>query len=83
MFSLDAQLGFHSFLALLRSMPDVVRIEFQENSPCYRVHPVFDQTTAHIQKMVWEQRDKFQHQNKVYQIDLFFHEEIVFSPLVI
>lgn len=65
-FVIDAQLGFHSVLALLRSMPDVVRIEFKENGSCYRVHPVFDQTTAHIQKMVWEQRDKYRHQNKVY-----------------
>ena len=67
---LDAQLGFHSFLALLRSMPDVVRIEFREDNAAYRVHPVYDQTTAHIQKMVWEQRDKFQHQNRVNHMDL-------------
>ena len=67
---LDVQLGFHSFLALLRSMPDVVRIEFREDNAAYRVHPVYDQTTAHIQKMVWEQRDKFQHQNRVNPMDL-------------
>ncbi|CAF0764550.1 unnamed protein product [Rotaria sordida] len=60
------ELGFHSFLALLRSMPDVVRIECKENSPSYRVHPVYDQTTAHIQKMVFEQRDKYQHENQLY-----------------
>ncbi len=62
---LDAELGFHSFLSLLRSMPDVVRIEHKENSPSYRVHPVYDETTAHIQKMVLEQRDKYQHENQV------------------
>ncbi|CAF4418720.1 unnamed protein product [Rotaria sp. Silwood2] len=60
------ELGFHSFLALLRSMPDVVRIEYKENSPSYRVHPVYDETIAHIQKMVLEQRDKYEYQNQIY-----------------
>lgn len=63
-------------------MPDVVRIEFRENNPAYRVHPVFDQTTAHIQKMVWEQRDKYQHQNKVKQ-HRYYNEEIHCFCLVI
>ncbi len=62
---LDVELGFHSFLSLLRSMPDVVRIECKENSSSYRVHPVYDQSTAHIQKMVLEQNDKYQYQNRV------------------
>ncbi|CAF1389522.1 unnamed protein product [Rotaria magnacalcarata] len=61
-----AELGYHSFLALLRSMPDVVRIECKENSISYRVHPVYDETTAHIQKMVFEQRDKYKPQNRSY-----------------
>jgi hypothetical protein len=46
-------------------MPDVVRIEYKENSPSYRVHPVDDESTAHIQKMVREQRDKYEYQNRV------------------
>lgn len=46
-------------------MPDVVKIEHKENSSSYRVHPVYDQSTAHIQKMVLEQRDKYEHQNRV------------------
>jgi hypothetical protein len=46
-------------------MPDVVHIEYKENSPSYRVHPVYDETTAHIQKMVFEQRDQYEYQNKV------------------
>lgn len=46
-------------------MPDVVRIELKENGISYRVHPVYDQTTAHIQKMVFEQRDRYQAQNRV------------------
>ncbi|CAF3407053.1 unnamed protein product [Rotaria socialis] len=61
-----AELGYHSFLALLRSMPDVVRIECKENSISYRVHPVYDETTAHIQKLVFEQRDKYKQQNRSY-----------------
>ncbi len=57
-------------MALLRSMPDVVRIEYKENSSSYRVHPVYNQSTAHIQKMVYEQRDKYQHQNEVNKIKI-------------
>jgi hypothetical protein len=49
-------------------MPDVVRIEYKENSISYRVHPVYDQSTAHIQKMVFEQRDKYELQNRVKEI---------------
>ncbi len=52
-------------MALLRSMPDVVRIEYKENSSSYRVHPVYDESTAHIQKMVFEQNDKYEYQNRV------------------
>ena len=62
---LDEELGFHSFLSLLRSMPDVVFIECKDKNSSYRVHPVYDQSTAHIQKMVLEQRDKYQYQNTV------------------
>ncbi len=58
-------------MALLRSMPDVVRIEYKENSPSYRVHPVYDQSTAHIQKMVLEQRDKYELKNRVKNNSLF------------
>ncbi|CAF4363073.1 unnamed protein product, partial [Adineta steineri] len=36
------ELGFHSVLSLLNSMPDVVQIEFKENSTSYRIHPVYD-----------------------------------------
>jgi hypothetical protein len=46
-------------------MPDVVRIEYKENSSSYRVHPVYDESTAHIQKMVFEQNDKYEYQNRV------------------
>ena len=52
-------------MALLRSMPDVVRIEYKENSTSYRVHPVYHQSTAHIQKMVLEQRDKYEEEHRV------------------
>jgi hypothetical protein len=51
-------------------MPDVVRIEYKENSSSYRVHPVYNESTAHIQKMVYEQRDKYQHQNEVNKIKI-------------
>ena len=47
-------------------MPDVVQIETKPDSMSYRVHPVYNQTTVHIQKMVLEQRDKYQYENKVY-----------------
>ncbi|CAF3961905.1 unnamed protein product [Adineta steineri] len=60
------ELGFHSVLSLLNSMPDVVQIEFKENSTSYRIHPVYDKTTAHIQKMVLEQRDKYEYENQLY-----------------
>jgi len=59
------QLGFHSFLSFLRSMPDVVTIECKPNSTSYRVHPVSHQSTEHIQKMVLQQRDKYKKQNQV------------------
>ncbi|CAF1075515.1 unnamed protein product [Adineta steineri] len=59
------ELGFHSVLSLLNSMPDVVQIEFKENSTSYRIHPVYDKTTAHIQKMVLEQRDKYEYENQI------------------
>jgi hypothetical protein len=54
-------------------MPDVVRIEYKENSSSYRVHPIYNQSTAHIQKMVYEQRDKYQYQNQVNQINILIN----------
>ncbi|CAF5026428.1 unnamed protein product, partial [Rotaria sp. Silwood1] len=76
------ELGFHSFLALLRSMPDVVRIEYKENSPSYRVHPVYDETTAHIQKMVFEQRDKYEYQNQLYSQNWYSNNDIRQNKLI-
>ena len=63
-------------------MPDVVRIECKANSLSYRVHPVYDQSTAHIQKLVFEQRDKYQYQNKVNNIHLLDSSKKIFFRLV-
>ncbi|CAF1465931.1 unnamed protein product [Adineta ricciae] len=68
-----AELGFHSLLALLRSMPDVVTIEYKLNSCSYRVHPVFNEKIAHIQKMVLEQNDKYEEQNRLYNQNWYFN----------
>ncbi|CAF1685010.1 unnamed protein product, partial [Adineta ricciae] len=67
------ELGFHSLLALLRSMPDVVTIEYKLNSCSYRVHPVFNEKIAHIQKMVLEQNDKYEEQNRLYNYNWHFN----------
>ncbi|CAF4136252.1 unnamed protein product [Rotaria magnacalcarata] len=53
----NAQLDFHSFLALLRSMLDVIRIEHKENKPPYCIHSVYNEIATHIQKMVLEQHN--------------------------
>lgn len=64
-------------------MPDVVKIEYKENSSSYRVHPVYDQSTAHIQKMVLEQNDKYEYQNRVIIIIIFIENKNNFLILVI
>lgn len=38
-------------------MPDVVQMVYNPTSRTYRLHGVEDETTAHIQKFVMEQRD--------------------------
>ena len=64
-------------------MPDVVIIEQNENSPSYRVHPVYNESTAHIQKMVLEQNDKYEYQYRVKQINKEFIFNLVYFSYMI
>jgi hypothetical protein len=50
------ELGFNTLTAFLRSIPDVIRMIGNPNDgQTVILYPVFDSSTAHIQKMVAEQ----------------------------